>query len=87
MTSASMSCALLLLLTPARSFNVHGVRYIDDNQELGPVEEEIRDLAQALQVVKDEQSYLVVRERTHRDTCESTVSGARCGTWDGMLMA
>ncbi|KAL1405377.1 p24 complex component [Vanrija albida] len=71
------------------SFNVHGVRYIDDNQELGAVEEEIRDLAQALMVVKDEQSYLVVRERTHRDTCESTNSRVKWWgiTQIGILLA
>lgn len=40
-----------------------------------PVEREIRNLASNLQLVKDEQSYLVVRERVHRDTCESTVCG------------
>lgn len=46
---------------------------------MGPVEEEIRDLASGLQLVKDEQAYLVVRERVHRDTCESTVSSLSSG--------
>lgn len=61
--------------TKTVSFNVHGVLY-SDQDEMGPVEEEIRDLASGLQLVKDEQAYLVVRERVHRNTCESTVSNA-----------
>lgn len=39
-----------------------------------PIEREIRQLAAALQAVKDEQEYLVVRERVHRNTAESTNS-------------
>lgn len=50
--------------------------HLDDENEIMPVEKEIRDLASNLQLVKDEQSYLVVRERVHRNTCESTVSAA-----------
>jgi hypothetical protein len=60
------------------SFNVHGVRHMNDDDETAPVEQEVRDLASGLQLVKDEQSYLVVRERVHRNTCESTVSGTAC---------
>ncbi|BEJ11987.1 hypothetical protein CspHIS471_0204470 [Cutaneotrichosporon sp. HIS471] len=56
------------------SFNVHGLMHIDDEEQMAPVEREIRNLASGLQMVKDEQSYLVVRERVHRDTCESTNS-------------
>lgn len=37
-----------------------------------PVEREIRSLAIGLTSVKDEQEYIVVRERRHRDTAEST---------------
>lgn len=48
--------------------------HLDDEEQMAPVEREVRDLASGLQMVKDEQSYLVVRERVHRDTCESTVS-------------
>lgn len=39
---------------------------------MAPVEKEIRNLAQGLQAVSDEQSYIVVRERVHRNTAEST---------------
>lgn len=60
------------VLTPR--FNVHGVMHVDDDEQMAPVEREVRNLASGLQMVKDEQSYLVVRERVHRDTCESTVS-------------
>lgn len=56
------------------SFNVHGVLYVEDSGEVAPVETEIRALSTGLQGVKDEQEYIVVRERVHRDTAESTVS-------------
>ena len=36
------------------------------------MEREIRDLAIGLQGVKDEQEYIKVREKTHRNTAEST---------------
>lgn len=64
----------LLTSKPNPSFNVHGVLHLDDDDQMLPVEKEIRELASSLQLVKDEQSYLVVRERVHRDTCESTNS-------------
>ncbi|KIR33627.1 COPII-coated vesicle protein [Cryptococcus deuterogattii MMRL2647] len=56
------------------SFNVHGQLYMGDDEQIAPVEQEVRDLSAGLQLVKDEQAYLVVRERVHRDTCESTNS-------------
>lgn len=40
--------------------------------QVAPIEREIRTLANGLKSVKDEQEYIVVRERTHRDTAEST---------------
>ncbi|KAF7790840.1 hypothetical protein EIP86_001797 [Pleurotus ostreatoroseus] len=54
------------------SFNVHGIIYIDDDDTVAPIEREIRSLAAGLMAVKDEQEYIVVRERTHRNTAEST---------------
>ncbi|PWZ02338.1 supernatant protein factor, C-terminal domain-containing protein [Testicularia cyperi] len=54
------------------SFNVHGIIYVPDEGEMLPIEREIRDLAAGLQAVKDEQEYLVIRERVHRNTAEST---------------
>ncbi|PSR73096.1 hypothetical protein PHLCEN_2v11043 [Hermanssonia centrifuga] len=54
------------------SFNVHGVVYYDDDDTVAPIEREIRSLAAGLMGVKDEQEYIVVRERTHRNTAEST---------------
>ena len=33
-----------------------------------PIEREIRQLSAALEAVKDEQEYIVVRERLHRDS-------------------
>ncbi|KZV65808.1 supernatant protein factor, C-terminal domain-containing protein [Peniophora sp. CONT] len=56
------------------SFNVHGVIYVDEDEIVAPIEREIRLLANGLTAVKDEQEYIVVRERTHRNTAESTNS-------------
>ncbi|KAL7410347.1 emp24/gp25L/p24 family/GOLD-domain-containing protein [Mrakia frigida] len=56
------------------SFNVHGVIYVPDDGQTAPIEREIRALADSLQDVKDEQEYIVVRERVHRNTAESTNS-------------
>lgn len=39
---------------------------------IAPIEREIRSLAAGLMSVKDEQEYIVIRERTHRNTAEST---------------
>lgn len=39
----------------------------------------VRELSDLLSQVKDEQSYIVVRERTHRNTAEST--NARVKWW------
>jgi hypothetical protein len=50
------------------SFNVHGVLFVGDEEKIAPVEREIRELSSSLQLVKDEQAYLVVRERVHRDS-------------------
>jgi hypothetical protein len=51
-----------------RSFNVHGIIYVPDDGEMLPIEREIRDLAAGLQAIKDEQEYLVIRERVHRNS-------------------
>ena len=39
----------------------------------------VKELTELLQQVKDEQSYIIVRERTHRNTAEST--NARVKWW------
>ncbi|KAI0092610.1 emp24/gp25L/p24 family/GOLD-domain-containing protein [Irpex rosettiformis] len=54
------------------SFNVHGVIFVDGDDTIAPIEREIRALAGGLLSVKDEQEYIVIRERTHRNTAEST---------------
>ncbi|KAL1861488.1 p24 complex component [Diaporthe australafricana] len=57
------------------SFNVHGVVYVSESDSpQDPLEAEVRKLSEVLAQVKDEQSYIVVRERTHRNTAESTNS-------------
>lgn len=82
------------------SFNVHGVLYVGDDGTyhsilflstsdgpsdiVAPIEREIRTFAIALTAVKDEQEYIVVRERTHRNTAESTNSRVK---WWSILQA
>ncbi|KAI0068887.1 supernatant protein factor C-terminal domain-containing protein [Artomyces pyxidatus] len=68
------------------SFNVHGVIYVGEGEDetVAPIEREIRSLANGLTAVKDEQEYIVVRERTHRNTAESTNSRVK---WWSILQA
>ncbi|CAF9937401.1 MAG: p24 complex component [Heterodermia speciosa] len=55
------------------SFNVHGIVYVPDAEAPSdPLEAEVKQLSELLNQVKDEQSYIVIRERTHRNTAEST---------------
>ena len=62
------------------SFNVHGIVYVPEHEAPAePIEKEIKTLVELLQQVKDEQGYIVVRERTHRNTAEST--NARVKWW------
>ena len=60
------------------SFNVHGVVYVPEptpgSPPNDPLEHEIRQLSDLLSQVKDEQEYIVMRERNHRNTAESTNS-------------
>ncbi|KAL2180272.1 emp24/gp25L/p24 family/GOLD-domain-containing protein [Thermothelomyces heterothallicus CBS 202.75] len=57
------------------SFNVHGIVYVSEaDAPQDPLEAEVRKLSEMLERVKDEQAYIVVRERTHRNTAESTNS-------------
>ena len=66
------------------SFNVHGVIYVEETEAIAPIEREIRNLAIGLTSVKDEQEYIVVRERVHRNTAESTNSRVK---WWSILQA
>ncbi|RFU35990.1 hypothetical protein B7463_g366, partial [Scytalidium lignicola] len=62
------------------SFNVHGIVYVPESEiPSDPLEVEVRQLSELLAQVKDEQSYIVIRERTHRNTAEST--NARVKWW------
>ncbi|KAK2069492.1 hypothetical protein P8C59_004071 [Phyllachora maydis] len=57
------------------SFNVHGIVYVaESDTPQDPLDVEVRKLLELVELVKDEQSYIVVRERTHRNTAESTNS-------------
>lgn len=62
------------------SFNVHGIVYVPESEATAdPLEKEIKQLSELVAQVKDEQGYIVVRERTHRNTAEST--NARVKWW------
>ncbi|KAK3060610.1 hypothetical protein LTS18_008149, partial [Coniosporium uncinatum] len=51
------------------SFNVHGIVYVPESEApQDPLEKEVRSLSELVAQVKDEQGYIVVRERTHRNT-------------------
>lgn len=57
------------------SFNIHGVVYVDVNDpKADTLDYAIQRLSQLTDDVKAEQGYLVIRERTHRNTAESTNS-------------
>src|SRR3569833_1930857 len=57
------------------SFNVHGIVYVSESAHPpDPLEVEIKSLSENFAQVKDELSYIVLRERTHRNTAESTNS-------------
>ncbi|KYK55617.1 endosomal P24B protein [Drechmeria coniospora] len=63
------------------SFNVHGVVFVSESDlPTDPIESEVRRLSDLLAQVRDEQQYIVVRERTHRNTAEST--NARVKWWN-----
>ena len=50
------------------SFNVYGVVYVPASSESDPLENEVRMLGELVRQVKDEQEYLKIRERTHRNS-------------------
>lgn len=57
------------------SFNVHGIVYVPEAEAPSdPLEKEVDKMSDVLEEVQDEQSYLVMRERIHRNTAESTNS-------------
>lgn len=57
------------------SFNIHGVVYVDVNDpKADSLDYAIQRMSQLTNDVKAEQTYLVIRERTHRNTAESTNS-------------
>lgn len=52
---------------------MHGIVYVPEAEAPSdPLEAEVKHLSELLNQVKDEQSYIVIRERTHRNTAEST---------------
>ncbi|CDH57757.1 supernatant protein factor c-terminal domain-containing protein [Lichtheimia corymbifera JMRC:FSU:9682] len=63
------------------SFNVHDMQKIKSTatEKIDPLEREIRELADSIHGIKAEQEYIVLRERQHRNTAEST--NARVKWW------
>lgn len=62
------------------TFHVHGVIYMGtEDVQPGSLEDEVRKLADNVQSIKNEQAYIVIRERIHRNTAEST--NARVKWW------
>lgn len=57
------------------TFNIYGIIYVDlDNPETDSLDSSVRQLSKLVHEVKNEQSYIVIREKTHRNTAESTNS-------------
>ncbi|CCK71199.1 Emp24p KNAG_0G01410 [Huiozyma naganishii CBS 8797] len=55
------------------TFNIHGVIYVDPSDpEANTLDGAVTRLSNLVHTVQDEQSYIVIRERTHRNTAEST---------------
>ncbi|CCE62749.1 hypothetical protein TPHA_0D01080 [Tetrapisispora phaffii CBS 4417] len=54
------------------SFNIWGTKFVDVNDEDDTLEGSVRKLTRLINEVKNEQEYLILRERTHRNTAEST---------------
>lgn len=55
------------------TFNIHGTIWVDiDDPNSNSIESSVRRLSKLIKEVEDEQSYIVIRERTHRNTAEST---------------
>ena len=72
-------------VTSLATFRNHSLNLTTRSLDVvAPVEREIRALAAGLTSVKDEQEYIVVRERTHRNTAESTNSRVK---WWSILQA
>ena len=64
------------------SFNVHGIVYVPYTEhDADPLEREVRTLAELLQQVKDEQEYIKIRERVHRNSTLSTTPILFLGGW------
>jgi hypothetical protein len=62
------------------TFHIHGLVYLEEtNQSPDSLDAQVRRLGQLVQEVKNEQAYIVIRERVHRNTAEST--NARVKWW------
>jgi p24 family protein beta-1 len=59
------------------SFNVHGTVYVPiSSEDADPLEREVILLGQLLDRVRDEQEYLKIRERRHRNSIVLNMSAS-----------
>ena len=57
------------------TFHIHGVVYVDsEDSSPDSLDSQVKHLGRLVQDIKNEQGYIVIRERTHRNTAESTNS-------------
>jgi hypothetical protein len=62
------------------TFHVHGLFQVDSESVIPEsLDAEVKTLSKLMQDIKNEQGYIVIRERTHRNTAEST--NARVKWW------
>ncbi|CEP60544.1 Emp24p LALA0_S01e13344g [Lachancea lanzarotensis] len=55
------------------TFNIEGIVYVNENDpKADSLDGAVRQLSRLTRELKNEQSYIVIRERTHRNTAEST---------------
>jgi emp24/gp25L/p24 family/GOLD len=84
MYMASFTSEMRQLVRPSILLRVSHGLFIIYLEVVAPIEREIRTLAHGLTSVKDEQEYIVIREKTHRNTAESTNSRVK---WWSILQA
>ncbi|KAG0170765.1 p24 complex component [Apophysomyces sp. BC1034] len=69
-------------------FNAHDMLKIKQSatEQIDPIENEIRELADSIFSIKSEQEYIVIRERQHRNTAESTNSRVKWWSIGQLIM-
>lgn len=63
------------IMTKDVTFNIYGTVYVDlDDPNSNTLDGSVKQLSKLVREVRNEQTYIVIRERTHRNTAESTNS-------------